>query len=337
MKKILIGYSGGLDSTAVMLDFKDRGFDVIALYMQLTDNQEIVSFNNELKKLGIQFDTIDLRKEFRENVISYFIETYKKGLTPNPCIMCNRMIKFKFLSEIAEERGCDGFSTGHYVCIDNCKIKNAHFSPKDQSYFLSTIKKGYLKNFINSRNCICTKEENRIFVESRNFPYIKRESQEICFIKGNYTDFLEKHVGFNNADGNFIDKKGNKIGEYDSYYKYTIGKRKGLKQGFNQRMYVKRIDPEKREILLSDKMGMKFVGLKATIIEQFSQLSGKITVKTRYKQKEVGVRNITIDDNIMTVQFSSIIEDVSPGQIAVLYKGDEVILSAVITDYIERK
>lgn len=332
MKQIAVGYSGGIDSTAVLIDFASRGYCVDAVYLQLNNDETAPVLPDKLSQMGITMTCIDSKKQFTEHIKEYFANAYKNGLTPNPCAMCNRHIKFSILSKYAAEKGYEGFSTGHYICISNGEIHRGNDSKKDQSYFVSTVKKEALINYINSRNCTATKQKNRELLVDTGIHSERKESQDICFINGDYGDYLEKHMGFEPKKGIFRDLNGNKIGDYAAHYRYTIGQREGLSGGFEKRLYVKSIDTANNEIILADEEHMLFTGFRAKAITVFSAPEGNMTVKTRYRQTEIPVRELSLEKDSVLCSLENACRDITPGQIAVFYRNETVVMSAEIME-----
>ncbi len=343
MKKILIGFSGGIDSTAIAYSFINQGYEVIALTLIMYDSHEILIENakKSANDLGIKLQIIDIRKEFNNRIIQYFINSYKIGMTPNPCAMCNRLIKFPMYNKYMKKFNCDFFSTGHYVKIDNSIIYKGADINKDQSYFISTVKKTHLKYFKNSINS--NKDKNFIikYLKENNLSaYKHKESQEICFIRTNYIDFLKEN-GVKDSKGFFKNEKNEIIGEHSGYFKYTIGKRKGLKKGFNKRMYVKKIIANENTVILSDKEHMKFNGMEIQLIEKFQDINNidieNVIVKVRYRHKGVKVKNIQKKPfNKYFIEFCESIDSITPGQIAVFYNNSDnsVLMSGIILNSI---
>lgn len=332
MKQIAVGYSGGIDSTAVIIDFARQSYAVDAVFLMLNDNDRTPSLPAPLRDMGVHLSVLDMRQAFRENVKGYFARLYAGGLTPNPCAMCNRFIKFRMMSRYAADSGYEGFSTGHYICVNNCMIKRSADREKDQSYFVSTVEKKDLYNFINSRNCISTKHENRQLLRDMHIISEKRESQDICFVRGDYADYLENEMGLKPQSGIFTDTDGNKLGKYSSHYRYTVGQREGLNGGMDRRLYVKSINTEKREIVLSDEEHMQFGQFNAHVISRFDSIGPNLTVKTRYRQEQMHIDRVEAKgDDILCILKKSC-RDITPGQIAVFYRDNTVIMSAEIID-----
>ena len=334
MNSVLVGVSGGIDSFAAVDYFRKEKWFVIPLFIVLSDIHK-----KKLEKVKELFDSQSLKLEvrderalFKQKIIDYFAQSYKSGITPNPCALCNRRIKFPLLKKYSKETGCDYFSTGHYAKIENQRIFKAKDSSKDQSYFLSTVKKESLEGFHSTTLAELSKESvKKTYREI--FNEVEKESQEICFIEDNdYPSFLEENAGLEKRTGNFIDDEGKKIGVHPGYYRYTVGERRNLGMGFNKRMYVKSVDSEKNEVHLTDKGNLKKSNFTMEGIEIFDTLTKKeYSVKTRYRQRDVSGRVNSTGKNLFEVNLNEGIEAITPGQICAVYDDDMVLISGFIT------
>jgi len=240
MKKVLIGMSGGVDSSVAAFLLKEQGYEVIGATMILFDDASISEgclsskAANDAKKvcdkLNIKHYVFDMKDDFKKHVINNFIESYKKGFTPNPCVECNKYLKFGALFKKAKELGCDYIATGHYVKQENGKLMTSSVESKDQSYFLFGINKDVIKHILFPLEGFSNKDEIRkIAKDNELIVHDKKDSQEICFIPNdNYANFLEKNMDTKKLKGNFIDTEGNILGKHNGIINYTIGQRKGL-------------------------------------------------------------------------------------------------------------
>ncbi len=239
VKKVAVGLSGGVDSSVVCALLKKQGFEVVGVHLMLfNNNQEAQKRAKKVaQKLSISFLVFDLRKEFKKIVIDYFIDSYKKGITPNPCVVCNKKIKFGLLLQKAKEMGCDYLATGHYVRKlkmknEKLKILRAENLEKDQTYFLWQLKQNQLKRVLFPLGEIESKEKVREMAKGFGLPTYKTpESNDVCFLtQTNLQDFLRNSCpkGRPMGIGKIIDIKGNVLGEHKGLWFYTIGQRKGI-------------------------------------------------------------------------------------------------------------
>lgn len=339
-EKVMIGMSGGVDSTVAAFLLKNSGLKVLGVTLILTEDDDGKNAEDAKEiadKLGIPHITCDLREEFKRNVTDYFIEEYKNGRTPNPCIVCNKKIKFGKMMEIAEENGCGLLATGHYAKIDDENgvyyLKKADFLEKDQSYFLYNLTQEQLAKIVFPLADF-PKDAVRSLAEELSLKNAKKkDSQDVCFIPdGDKNAYLSRHLEA--SEGNFVDTNGNILGTHKGIYKYTIGQRKGLGVAFGEPMYVAEINEKTNTVVL----GKASEGLVSSFYVDAPQLHPdysldkplKCTVKPRFNspcapcilEKCEGGYRVTLD----TPQRA-----IAPGQSAVFYDGDIVIGGAVIT------
>ena len=268
-KKALIAMSGGVDSSVAAFLMKEAGYDCIGVTMKLYDNEDIgmdqektccslsdiEDARSVAVKLGIPYYVFNFKADFKEKVIDPFIDSYRCGMTPNPCIECNRHLKFTQLHQKARELQCDVVVTGHYARITKDEqgyhLLKGKDAAKDQSYVLYSLTQEQL-----AHTCFplgeYTKEEIRRMAEEQGFFNAgKKDSQDICFIPdGDYRRFIEETTGQKSTPGNFVDQEGNVLGIHKGYYCYTIGQRRGLGISAPQSLYVVEIRPEKNEVVL---------------------------------------------------------------------------------------
>ncbi len=327
--KAIIAISGGVDSAAASLLLKEKGFKAEAVFFKLFEG----SFEAEKRArkvarfLNIPFSVIDIRKRFKKEIIDYFLKEHKKGRTPNPCVVCNREIKFKVLFEELKKKKADYIATGHYVIKKNNKLFKAKDEKKDQSYFLWKLDKDIIEKCL-FPNGIFTKEEIRKKAKESGIPvFDAQESQEVCFIEKTTEDFLKKYLKKNL--GKIKDKKGNILGSHDGLWFYTIGQRKriGLSGG---PFYVIKKDLKNNVLIVSkDKKDLLSKKLKAKDVNWISEKPSfplKVKAKIRYGHKaseaEVFEKGI--------VEFKNPQEAVTPGQSAVFYRKEELLGGGII-------
>ena len=220
--RVTVALSGGVDSAVAALILKQKGFNVTAVFMKLNNFTKEDGAKRIAKEIGIPFKVIDLRKQFKEKIINYFIEEYRLGRTPNPCSLCNREIKFGLFSKFIDS---DFLATGHYVKVKDGHLFKAKDCRKDQSYFLWKINSKILKKVIFPLSNY-TKEQVKEIVKKNKLPINEKESQEVCFISGTTEKFLKKYI--KEKKGDIIDKNGKVIGKHKGVWFYTIGQRRGI-------------------------------------------------------------------------------------------------------------
>jgi len=336
-KKVLVGMSGGVDSTVVAILLQKEGYEVVGVYMKLHDNEEYhkTNFNNVKRVgeyLGIDIHFYDLSKDFKKEVYDYFVNTYKQGLTPNPCVMCNRTIKFGKMVEFADTLGIEKIATGHYLKCDGEFFYEAKDKTKDQSYFVAQVKKEVLPRLIFPLGS-WLKEDVKEF--AKDIPLLKdigeqKESTEICFVENDYTEILEKHMDINLA-GETINSKGEVVGTHKGYMHYTIGKRRGFTvNGAHDAHFVLAIKPEKNQIVVGKRDELKVDSFEIKQINLFEPLvEFDATVKVRYRTKAIEC-HVKIENNKGVVELKQSVFGLAHGQVAVFYDGDRVLGSGVI-------
>ena len=348
MKKALIAMSGGVDSSLAAKLMKDAGCECIGCTMKLYDNQDaglekdrsccslddVEDARSVAFKLGIPYYVFNFKDEFRDSVIADFVSSYERGQTPNPCIECNRSMKFGKLYERAEILGCDCIVTGHYVRIEETDgkyyLKKALDETKDQSYVLYFLTQEQLAHTRFPLGDM-KKTDVRAMAEANGFVNAEKpDSQDICFVPdGDYGAFLEKYTGKTYAHGNFIDTKGNVLGTHKGTVRYTIGQRKGLGVAYGKPIYVKDIDTENNTVILAEDEELYSDTL---IAENFNWISGeapegciRCKAKIRYRQKEQPATAYPLQDGSVKIVFDEAQRAITPGQAAVLYDGDIVL------------
>ncbi len=261
--KVLIGISGGVDSGVAAYLLKQKGFEVIGVYLDLWSEDNSSKAAEDARRvadsIGIEFIIVDYKKLFEEDIIGDFISEYRNGRTPSPCIRCNKNIKFKKLIKLADEMNAYYIATGHYGKVEyyqekDCYIFRETQMDKDQSYMMYTLNQDTIKRIIMPLGEFASKDEVRKLAKEIELPVAeKKDSQDICFIKDNdYKRFIKEYVDFSIPVGNFVDTKGNILGEHTGIINYTIGQRKGLGISFGKPTYVVDINAENNEIILGD-------------------------------------------------------------------------------------
>ena len=337
-EKVAIGMSGGVDSSVAAALLKNRGYDVIGVTMLLGDNDQknVDDAKNVCKKLGIEHYTVDFREEFQKNVIDYFVEEYQNGRTPNPCVVCNRFLKFDAMLTFAKSLGTDKIATGHYAKIEYNEntgrylLKQANSSQKDQTYALYTLTQNQLSKTVMPLGELESKAETRKIAEELGLDVAgKSDSMEICFIPDkDYASFIEKYSGKSGEPGDFVDTEGNILGRHSGIINYTIGQRKGLGITFGKPMFVTKIDAEKNQVVLGEK-GTEFsqeLMAKKLNFMPFDHLTEEIEVlaKVRYSAKPALATIIPVGDDQVKVIFDTPQRAVTPGQAVVFYNKEDM-------------
>lgn len=336
MKRVLIGMSGGVDSSVAAYLLKKEGYEVVGLTMSLfpkENDTSIIDAKQVCQKLNIEHYIVDYTKEFSNKVIKNFIENYQNAKTPNPCIECNKYFKFGLMWQKAQELNCDYIATGHYAAIKDNKLCRID-SPKDQSYFLYKIDKSILPHILFPLNKYINKDEIRKIAEEQNLcVYNKKDSQDICFIPHNdYTSFLEQNLDNLPNKGDFI-YHGKVIGQHKGLIYYTIGQRKRLGISYLHPLYVISLNKENNQVILGDEEELYTKIVNITDINILvDKLPSKAQAKIRYKSKLTSCNIEIIDNNNLRIIFDEPVKSVTTGQSLVLYDNDIVLGGGIIKE-----
>lgn len=336
MQKIMVGMSGGVDSSAAALLLCREGYEVCGLTLRLKDDgaaeKDIADAAAVAEKLGIEHRVLDLREFFRQTVIADFADEYRSGRTPNPCIVCNNTVKFGKMLDYALEEGFDGIATGHYARIgrgaEGRTLLQKSESPKDQSYFLYGLTPFQLEHSLFPLEACESKEQIRLLCEKANLPTAHRgDSQEICFVpQDDYVAFLEG-MGVAAAPGDFVNTRGEVIGRHGGLIRYTVGQRKGL-GAFGKPMFVTALQPQTNTVVLGEEGSQYCRGLIADKPNWIAadSLPAELTaqVKIRYRAKPAPARITSLPDGRFQVMFFEPQRSVTPGQAAVIYEENTV-------------
>ncbi len=331
--------SGGVDSTVTAKLLQDRGYEVVGVYMKLHDKPGYHEANFERVKhvadfLGIDVAMLDLSQAFEEAVYTPFVEGYRRGLTPNPCAVCNRQIKFGKMMAYADEVGADYLATGHYVRHDGTHILEALDKSKDQSYFLFDIDKSLLPRLIFPLG-EWKKEDVKAYaagIDALKDFATQKESSEICFVETTYVDVLKKHMEVD-IPGEVLDTEGNVIGHHKGYMHYTIGKRRGFfVRGAQEPHYVSRIIPETNQIVVTTKdtlLARRIFIERCNLPEETRSL--RCDVKIRYRTKPIRCDVAIGPDGRGVIELHEAVYGVASGQAAVFYEGEKLLGGGWIT------
>ncbi|MBQ3968910.1 MAG: tRNA 2-thiouridine(34) synthase MnmA [Clostridia bacterium] len=348
-RKALIAMSGGVDSSVAAFLTKEKGFECMGVTMKLFHNDDVDVRENTCcslddvedarsvaHKLSMPYFVFNFSDRFKEDVIDKFVDAYENGRTPNPCIDCNRCLKFDKLFSRAKELGYDYVVTGHYARIDynsengRYLLKKAVDENKDQSYVLYSMTQEQLSHVMFPLGEISKPQARKIAEENGFVNARKHDSQDICFVvNGKYSDFIENYTGKTFPEGDFVDKNGNLLGRHKGIIRYTVGQRKGLGLALPHPMYVIEIDTENNRVVLgenedlySSRVMAKSVNL-ISVADLYTPM--RVKAKVRYRQAEQWATAVQIDEDTLKVEFDEPQRAITKGQSVVLYDGDVVV------------
>ncbi|WP_125142210.1 tRNA 2-thiouridine(34) synthase MnmA [Clostridium transplantifaecale] len=350
-KKVVVGMSGGVDSSVAAWLLKEQGYDVIGVTMQIWQDEEpevqeenggccglsaVDDARRVAERLGIPYYVMNFKKEFKENVMDYFVQEYIGGKTPNPCIACNRFVKWESLLKRSMDIGADYIATGHYARIE--KLENGRFAlrksataAKDQTYALYNLTQHQLAHTLMPVGEY-TKDEIRAIAEKIGLTVAnKPDSQEICFIPDHdYAKFIEENTDCHLPEGNFVDKDGNILGRHQGITHYTIGQRKGLNLAMGRPVFVTAIRPETNEVVIGDNEDVFSRRLICSKLNWMAVdgLPGdgmKVSAKIRYSHKGAPCMIRMIGEDLLECVFDDPQRAATPGQAVVFYDGEYVV------------
>lgn len=342
--KVLLGMSGGTDSSVSAILLKEAGYEVTGItfrFYELNDSQQYLEDAKELAlKLGIKHITYDARDIFKDKIINYFIQEYMAGRTPVPCTLCNNYLKWPLLAQIADQRSIPFISTGHYIKrkkVDDRYYISCGVDPdKDQSFFLWGLKQDILSRMILPLGDF-TKQEVREIAHAKGFYKVanKKDSLGVCFCPMDYRSFLRKNVDVSLLKtGYFYDEAGRLMGENEGYPFYTIGQRRGLGIYLNRAVFVKEIHPHTNRVILGDFRSLEktTMMLKDWNIIDATQLieNENVIVKIRYRKQQNRCKVTFTKDNLLHIHLYEPLAAVAPGQAAAFYLDDRVLGGGII-------
>ena len=341
--RILVAMSGGVDSSVVAALLKEQGHEVIGVTMKLWEGPEgempetgccTASDSEDARKVASKLDipyyVLDYTESFSKNVVDNFIDMYAQGLTPNPCVECNRSVKFDHFLNQAKKLNCEKVATGHYAKIikneNFYELHKADYLDKDQSYVLHMLKSKDLENILFPLGEITKPEVRQIAARLGLKTAFKKDSQDICFVgKKDYRSFVEKRIDLTSA-GEIFDVNGIKVGNHNGIHQFTVGQRKGLPGGQATPRYVTKINVQNKNVIIGEQKDL-LVG--SFIIEDVSIVKDieydNLTVQTRYNSEDLNCKINKISDNELLVELIEPASSIAPGQFGVLFSGTKVI------------
>lgn len=344
-KKIIVGLSGGVDSSVTAYLLKEQGYDVIGVTMvNFRDGNAGEKIAGDAKQvadfLGIPHYVVDFCSQFKETVIDYFTKEYFSGRTPNPCVVCNRYIKWKAMMEQGEKLGAQYIATGHYAQVT--ELPNGRFSlkcsvtaAKDQTYALYGLTQEQLSHTVMPLGAY-TKDQIRELAGKIGLPVAEKpDSMEICFIPDqDYAGYIEKTTGIHVPKGNYVNRNGETIGQHQGIIHYTIGQRKGLNLAMGRPVFVTEIRPETNEVVIGESedvfaKALRCSQLNAMAVPAF-EIGMEVFAKIRYNHKGAPAVIKSVEEDSLLLEFEEPQRAVTPGQAVVFYRDDHVLGGGII-------
>lgn len=349
-KKVVVGMSGGVDSSVAAWILKKQGYQVIGVTMQIWQDQDLEQTEEQggccglsavedarrvARSLDIPYYVMNFKDVFREKVIDYFVSEYEAGRTPNPCIACNRFVKWESLLDRARAIGADFIATGHYARVERLPngryaLRRSVTARKDQTYALYSLTQEQLSRTLMPVGAYSKDQIREMARELGLSVAAKPDSQEICFIPDNdYAAFIENYRGRHMPEGNFVDLQGNILGRHKGISHYTVGQRKGLNLSLGRPVFVVQIRPETNEVVIGDSQDVFTRTLRCSRLNWMAAegLKGgemKVTAKIRYSHEGAPCTVRQIGEDLAECVFDQPVRAVTPGQAVVFYQGDYV-------------
>ena len=335
-KKVLLAMSGGVDSSAAAVCLQNEGYECLGATMLMQDAGEsgVTDARLVAETLGMDFSVLDVRKEFKKEVMDEFIASYLRGETPNPCIVCNKKLKFGLFDDYAKELGADYIATGHYAKVEKCGdrylLKKGLDERKDQSYVLYNMTQDILSHLLLPLGTMSKAEVRELATEAALKNAEKKESQDICFVPdGDYVGFIESMLGKNVPEGDFVLRDGTVMGRHKGIIRYTIGQHKKLGLGIHTPLYVLEKDAANNRIILGSNEDLFTTTVEAKDLNWIAcdgiTEPTRVAAKIRYKHREQMATVEMIGEDRARVTFDSPQRAATPGQAVVFYDGDTVV------------
>ncbi len=338
-KKVMIGMSGGVDSSVAAYLLIKQGYEVVGCTLHMFDSENsccgidgIYDAKMVCNKLKIPHKVLHFKEVFSDKVLDYFVNEYKRGYTPNPCIQCNRYVKWDAMLNEAYNMGFDYIATGHFANViempnGRYTFKKAKSAAKDQTYVLYSLTQDMVKHTLMPVGDFEKSEIREMADELGLINADKPDSQDICFAPdGDYQGFMVRERGYSEQTGNFVDVEGNILGEHKGISHYTIGQRKGLGIAFGEPRYVTSIDPVTRNVVLGSNEDLMTTELRCTNVNSMAyeefKVGQEVFAKIRYADRGANAIVKSYDGNVMELEFERPVRAVTPGQAVVMYEDD---------------